>query len=396
VPAKQSGACKHAPYQEMNMRLFLIALVVATAAASTSAVEPAADDTAQAARDAQIVEAVKRLKGFDLNSSAKAKAAVLRHMRRRAGTPEFLELAEQFKLRDAAPELIDLAIAKPTDTLGVDAARLALQFGAAETIRKRIAASEEKAATALVTALGLAGGKESREILTPLLAEPNVAAPVRIAAARALGRSNAGQRELLALVKSGRLPAALRYTVGSLLHASNDPQIRAEVAKHIEPPKTKNAKPLPPLAELVGRRGDPYRGRQVFFKEGTCIKCHKVGGEGKEVGPDLSEIGGKLSREALYTSILDPSAGISHNYETHALVLEDGETPTGIIVSQTDEAITLKNAEAIVRTYPRDQIEQIIKQNVSIMPADLQQNLTVEQLVDLVEYLTTLRPKAAG
>ena len=77
---------------------------------------------------------------------------------------------------------------------------------------------------------------------------------------------------------------------------------------------------LPPIEELVKRTGDAIEGRILFNTTATCVKCHKVDGIGKDVGPDLTEIGSKLSRHALYESILYPSAGISHNYETWTIV----------------------------------------------------------------------------
>ena len=87
----------------------------------------------------------------------------------------------------------------------------------------------------------------------------------------------------------------------------------------------------------------------MFFKtDGVqCRNCHKIAGQGKEVGPDLSEIGSKLTREALYVSILDPSAGISHNYEMYLIELASGNIVSGVIISRTDDAVVLKDKEAI-------------------------------------------------
>ena len=120
-----------------------------------------------------------------------------------------------------------------------------------------------------------------------------------------------------------------------------------------------------------------------------------VHGKGKEVGPNLSEIGSKLSREAFFESILYPSAAISHNYDYYAVALESGNIVTGIITSQTAESITLKASDALVRTFKRSDISAIKKQNISIMPADLQKEMSAQDLADVVAYLTTLK-KAPG
>ena len=130
---------------------------------------------------------------------------------------------------------------------------------------------------------------------------------------------------------------------------------------------------------------------KIFQTVGTCNKCHKVLGKGKEVGPDLSEIGSKLSREAMYVSILNPSAAVSHNFETFSILTLDGLAITGLLISETDDAVTLRNSEGIDKTIDQDDIEIFKKQKTSLMPEDLQKLLTVEQLVNLVEYTLTLR-----
>ena len=74
--------------------------------------------------------------------------------------------------------------------------------------------------------------------------------------------------------------------------------------------------------------GNALHGAAVFRQENVaCIKCHQVNGEGTEVGPNLSEIGTKLGKDALYESILDPSAGISFGFEPWQLTLKNGEEP---------------------------------------------------------------------
>jgi putative heme-binding domain-containing protein len=138
-------------------------------------------------------------------------------------------------------------------------------------------------------------------------------------------------------------------------------------------------------------QGDAERGRLVFQKTGECAKCHVVNGEGKEVGPNLSEIGGKLSKPALFESILYPSAGIAHSYETWSAVTADGNVLTGLLVSQTADAVTLKKEDSLTVTLKPSEIDELVKQKISLMPADLQKTMTTQELVDVVEYLTTLR-----
>lgn len=150
------------------------------------------------------------------------------------------------------------------------------------------------------------------------------------------------------------------------------------------------------MSVLQKLRGDPQKGKIVFATIATCAKCHVVNGQGLDVGPNLSEIGGKLSRPALYESILFPSAGISHNFAAYTLVLQNGNVVSGILISRTPEAIVIKGTDAILRTYKTSEVDEIKEQTVSLMPADLQKTMTADDLVNLVEYLSTLKPKVMG
>ena len=88
-------------------------------------------------------------------------------------------------------------------------------------------------------------------------------------------------------------------------------------------------------------KGDAAHGKDVF-KTATCVTCHIVNGEGTNFGPELSEIGTKLPKEAIYTSILYPSAGISMGYEGWIISTKDGDDLDGMIASQTADEIVLK------------------------------------------------------
>lgn len=139
--------------------------------------------------------------------------------------------------------------------------------------------------------------------------------------------------------------------------------------------------------------GDVVNGRVVFHTTGTCSKCHQVNGIGLEIGPDLSEIGKKLSRPALFESILYPSAGISHNYESWLVLTYEGLVYSGLLVSESDTELKLKDEKGIVRTIPIVSIEEKKKLDISMMPADLQRLISTQELVDLVDYLQTLQQR---
>jgi putative heme-binding domain-containing protein len=231
------------------------------------------------------------------------------------------------------------------------------------------------------------------QFLLPLVGDSSLPDELRQEAVRGLAKSRPGAAALVKLAAETKLDKRLMPIAGFALYAANYGNLRSDVEKLFPLPPTKNAQPLPPLSDLLKAKGNAARGKLVFDTTGTCAKCHVVNGQGKEVGPNLSEIGSKLSREAMFESILYPSAGISHNYETYLLLLDDGNTVQGILISQTPTEVSIKTNDAIVRTYKRSQIEQLEKQNISMMPADLQKVMTADELVDVIAYLSTLKKK---
>jgi putative heme-binding domain-containing protein len=357
------------------------------------AVPACAEDVspAQRTKDALIVKTLQRLSNVDLSDKPEAKASLLRHLETLNGTDQYLELVEKFNLREAKDELLKLAVEQGEATAGVKAAGLLVKFDERALLAKAIADPDPAKGGKLVTAIGLLSDAKTNDLLTPLITDSEQPLAIRAAAVGAVGRNAPGQQWLLELVESGKLPEDLKFAAANVLLSSADDAIRSAAGKHLSLPATAGGEPLPPIAELVKQSGDVARGKELFATTGTCAKCHKVKDEGKEVGPDLSEIGSKLSKEAMYHSILDPSAGVSFNYETWALRTFDGTVLTGILVSQTDDAVELKTAEAIVHKLSRDDVEQMKKSTLSIMPADIPKLLKAQDLVDIVEYLTTLK-----
>lgn len=352
-----------------------------------------ADDLLRA-KDERVVQTLLRLKGFDLNAKPEAKAAVLRHLARIQGQEKFFELVEKLKLAgDVAPSLLEQVIASPESNVGANCAALLLKAEQIEVLQAAIAEKDETA-VAVITALGLTGDPQVVELVQGVVTDAERSVAVRGAAVRAVGKTAQGEKLLLAMVGQGKLASDLKFAAANVLLNSLDDAIKTEAGKHLTLPATADATPLPSISQLVKMTGDAARGQTLFFAEKIqCAKCHVVNGQGKEVGPNLSEIGSKLSKDAFYLSILDPSAGVSFNYETTQVVTDEGQIILGITVSDTAEAVTLKTADAITRVIPKAEIEELNRLKASMMPADLQRQLTAQDLVDMVEYLTTLKKK---
>ena len=350
-------------------------------------------DDAQAEQDATKIEILKRLDDIDINANENLKALVLRHLARIKGTDEYVDLVERFAVADVNDELLRLASREPTDNLSVKAARLLLRFKGTPQVKSLLANDDAKATTqriAVINALGLVGSKPAIDLLMPIVNDAKGDGTTRSAAARAVGQSVTGQRLLLAMAKNNQMPQSLKGTFTRVLNESNDPEIRAQGGKLLPMPATKDAKPLSPISELIKRKGNPKLGPQLF-ERATCVHCHKAAGLGVDFGPALNEIGSKLTRQAMFVSILDPSAAVSHDYITTRIETDDGSQHVGIVVSEGNGVVTLKQQKGITQKLKADEIAERLTLKTSIMPNGLTAALTEQELIDLVEWLLTLK-----
>ena len=138
--------------------------------------------------------------------------------------------------------------------------------------------------------------------------------------------------------------------------------------------------------------GEASAGAEVF--ESLCQNCHVVNGQGIDFGPSLSEIGSKLSKEAMYISILQPDAGVSFGYEGYLITLNDGTKITGLIQSRTESEISVKQIGGSTTIYTMDQVSSIEQLTNSLMTPNLYTLMEQQQLIDLVSYLETLENPA--
>jgi putative heme-binding domain-containing protein len=138
--------------------------------------------------------------------------------------------------------------------------------------------------------------------------------------------------------------------------------------------------------------GSPGRGKRLYAAEASkCAVCHKIDGKGGEVGPDLSQIGGKFDRTHLIESILDPSAEITQGYQATILETRAGRIVTGIVKTETATAVTLLVAEGKLVVVTTGEIESRKTSKVSLMPAGLADRMTPAEFADLIAYLANLR-----
>jgi len=130
--------------------------------------------------------------------------------------------------------------------------------------------------------------------------------------------------------------------------------------------------------------GDPEHGREVYRE--LCAKCHRLGEEGEDLGPNLTEIFRK-SAESLLQEIVDPNAAVETKYLSHVVRTVDGEFITGIVVNETDADVTICAAGGERKTVRRDQIVELSATGQSLMPEQLEDGMTPQTLANLLAFL---------
>jgi putative heme-binding domain-containing protein len=245
---------------------------------------------------------------------------------------------------------------------------------------------------------------------------------VRVEALRAMASSAAGLNAILDLAEAGKLPAEFRSLASSLTNGAGrgrggfgrgfaappqggrpagpgqqDPAlaaVRARAAKVLPLPPT-TAGPLPNIQQLERNyRGDAESGRKVFETDAGCAPCHSLGGP-KKVGPDLSAIGIKFGKQAMLDHIVRPNDAIAPEYLMTTIQLQDGTVVSGIVVENTPQGIAVQVTETDLRRLKPAEVKTRRQSSASLMPEGLLNALTLQQVSDLLEYLSTLKPQSA-
>ena len=324
-----------------------------------------------------------------VQKDARFQAALRRTIEASRGTRQFTMLLEQHGLAEYNQELQALALARPESEMGRDAARALVKApGGADVIRKVLNSPDPQQAQGMILAVGNYENNQVKELLQAVMLDAERPLPIRQLALQKLGAGFSGENRLVELVKDKKVPAELEETAANVLLRAWRPEIKEVAALYFKKP-AREGKPLLPLSQLAALSGDAVNGKAVFSQ--SCGMCHKANNEGAWFGPELSQIGKKLPKVALYTAILHPDAGISFGYEGYTIKLKDGSQMTGIIASQTEDKLDLRLPGGSVISYPLKEVVSKTQLDKSLMPANLQQGMSEKELVNLVEYLASLK-----
>jgi putative heme-binding domain-containing protein len=135
-------------------------------------------------------------------------------------------------------------------------------------------------------------------------------------------------------------------------------------------------------------KGETSQGRAVFKK--NCATCHRLENEGAEVGPDLLSALPNKTPETLLVDIFDPNRDVDPRYLNYVVSNKAGRVFTGMLAAETASSITLRRAEKAEDTILRNQIEEIQATAKSLMPENLETQLSKQDIADLLVYLQSV------
>ncbi len=144
------------------------------------------------------------------------------------------------------------------------------------------------------------------------------------------------------------------------------------------------------VAKAMSISGNAKQGRKLFLQQ-SCVACHTYREGQSPKGPHLVDIGKRYKREELIESILKPDAKIAQGFDTYSFVTTKGLIHYGFVVGESAEDLQLRQANGLSQTLFRTDIEERLKRKESMMPKGIANNLTVEELANLLAFLQQLK-----
>jgi putative heme-binding domain-containing protein len=399
-------------------------LVALTSAFLLSA---ASASTAQADDD---VETVAALLEILLDADPDSAKKTLATLAEKVQTGE-VDLKQTAALQTRLAEPLGKILAKGDHPLAFDAALLAALWkdkNALAVVRQVVSSqteSGERRSQGLAVLLA-ARDERALKLASDLMANSRNAISLRTTVLSALGRSDSPQvaalvlagypkyepelqpkaielltqrptwsKTLLQAIGANKIPASvLNANQVARLQASPDEELKRLVANKWGTIRTdRNPQREQVVVEmrkfLASNHGDAEKGTAVFQK--VCGQCHKIYGQGQDVGPEITA-NGRASYEQLLSNVFDPSLVIGAAYQARQVVTADGRILTGLVSEESEQRVVLKLQGGKVETLPREEIDEMTVSPLSLMPEGLEKQLTPEELSDLFAFLVLDRP----
>lgn len=237
------------------------------------------------------------------------------------------------------------------------------------------------------TAIETLGRFNEPSVSTVLLAAWSSFTPsLRGAALEILMRRPERIATLLDALEQKRIPRTdLSAIQIAQLRQHTDPAIKARAAKWWgEAGTSSRAEVLQQFQPALQLTGDIAKGKQQF--EQRCASCHRLAGLGIALGPDLASVRSS-GRETLLGNILDPNREVAPQYSGYTAELKDGETYTGLILTESANSLTLRTIGGQDTVIARSQMESLKASGQSLMPEGLEAGMQPQDMADLLEFI---------
>lgn len=334
--------------------------------------------------------------------------------RRIESVPKSLKLSldKLAKRRQSDPRVMQLALRMGASTTAATRFVEDTTRGAGDRVAIIRALGETRSVGSTESLLRLIGRRESDSIQTAALSalgyfqDDGIAAEVLStyktlkpgARSQAIdllsGRPSWAMQLLAAVEKKAIDPKQVTLPQVRQLLQHDDKRIQTAVVKtwgkvQLATPLQKQGR-ISAVTQLLYRgKSDTTRGLIVYEK--TCASCHKLHGKGTPIGPDLTGAERK-DRQKLIRNMVDPNAEVRPQYISHIAVTTDGRVLTGLLAGSTAETITLLDAKNKRTILNRADVEELRESTVSLMPEKLLDELTDQQIRDLIAYLQSAGP----
>jgi putative heme-binding domain-containing protein len=245
----------------------------------------------------------------------------------------------------------------------------------------------------LISALGRLDDERVGKLL--LTRYDNLEPELKPRAIEVLTARTSWSHQLLAAIEQKQLPPdALNTNQVRKLLASGDQEIAALVAKTWGTVRTERdparEQVIADMRQMIRNTpGDPHRGAELYKK--LCGQCHKIYGEGQEVGPEITA-NGRGNFEQLLSNVFDPSLVIGAAYQARTVTTTDGRVLTGILVEDNAQRIVLKQQGDKLETIARGDVEEVAVSPLSLMPEGIEKQYQPQEIADLFAFLTLDRP----
>ncbi len=316
--------------------------------------------------------------------------------------PRLLKLASAWGVKGLDTQLAEITkglLATVADAKAADADRLA---AARQVVEFR--PDDDAAAAKLLDAIGsqtspqfaiglfeaLAQSK-ARNLGPAVIAKlPTLPPTARPAALRLVLARPEPTKAFLDAVEAGKLRFDLLDLDQKTALAAHPDKAIAERAKKLLAlggglPDPDRQKVIEQFAFVTKKAGDPAAGKKLFTQH--CAKCHKHGGEGQQIGPDLTGFA-VHPKEEILIAVLDPSRSVEGNYRSYTAKTIDGRVITGLLAGETKTTVELLDAENKRHALNRDDLDEFKESQKSLMPEGFEKQMSADDLANLLEFLT--------